>query len=332
MKLKISIVSATIAQFIALSALPALAADPLPSWNEGKTKSAIIHFVEQVTKEDSPDFVPKAERIATFDNDGTLILEMPLYIQLKFTLDQLKTLAASHPEWKDTEPFKSALAGDLNAVLGNGAKLLPQLLLTAHSDMSTQEFEKIVEKWFASARDDRFKSPYPGLVYQPMLELLDYLRSNGFKTYIVSGGGLEFMRSYCEKSYGIPPEQIIGSSTKTKLELHDGKLAIMRLPAIEYIDDRDEKPINIQKIIGRRPIAAFGNSDGDLQMLQWVDAGPAKHFCLYVHHTDAAREYAYDRDSKIGRLDKGLDEAEKRAWTVVDMKNDWNKIFPADLK
>ena len=333
MKIKNRIIFAAIAQIIALSATPAIAAsDPLPSWNEGKTKAAIVHFVEQVTRENSPGFVAREERVATFDNDGTLMLEQPYYVQLKFTLDQIKTLAPLHPEWKDTEPFKSALAGDWNAVLADGAKGLQQLLLTVHSGISNEEYEKIVSEWFANSKDARFNSLYPKLIYQPMLELLAYLRENGFKTYIVSGGGIEFMRTYTEKAYGIPREQIIGSNIKAKFELHDGKLAIMRLPIIDFIDDKDGKPIAIQRIIGRRPIAAFGNSDGDLQMLQWTDANPTAHFCLYVHHTDAAREYAYDRNSKIGRLDKGLDEAKKHGWTVVDMKNDWNKIFPAELK
>ncbi len=312
------------------AATSAYAADPLPSWNEGKTKSAIVKFVEEAAKENGANYVAKSERIATFDNDGTLWLEQPLYVQLLFALDRVKALAPQHPEWKDAEPYKSALAGDIKALFAGGDNALSQIMMSTHAGMTTGEFNELVKHWLATSKDSRFKRPYPELVYQPMLELLNYLRSNGFQTHIVTGGGIEFVRAFCEKTYGIPPEQVVGSSIKTKFEYRDGNPAIVRLPQVEFIDDGEGKPVGIEKFIGRRPVAAFGNSDGDLEMLQWTDAGKGSHFCLYVHHTDADREYAYDRTSRVGRLDKGLDEAVKRGWTVVDMKNDWKTVFPPE--
>jgi phosphoglycolate phosphatase-like HAD superfamily hydrolase len=332
MKLKLGIIAGTIAWLCATTVLGAYAADPLPSWNDGNTKSAIVHFVEDVTNEKGPTFVPKAERIATFDNDGTLWVEQPMYVQMLFALDQVKVLAQNHPGWKDTEPFKSVLAGDLKTVFAGGDKSLIEIILATHAGMTPQDFEKTVKQWLATAEDARFKRLHTQLIYQPMVELLEYLRSSGFKTYIVTGGGVEFVRAFSEKSYGIPPEQVIGSSAKLKFEYLDGKPTIMSLPAIDFIDDSDGKPIGIQKFIGRRPIAAFGNSDGDLEMLQWTGAAAGPHFCLFVHHTDAVREYAYDRTSEVGKLDKGLDAAAQQGWTLVDMKNDWKNIFAAPTK
>ncbi len=328
LNIKVSILFTVVSLLFSLTQM-ALAAecDPLPSWNEGKSKAAIVDFVKAVTEQNGKSFVPEAERIATFDNDGTLWVEQPMYIQLLFAFDRLKAMAPQHPEWKDQEPYKSALAGDMKALFAGGDKSLATIMMSTHAGMSTSEFDQIVKTWFVTASDARFKRPFTQLAYQPMIELLSYLRKNNFKTYIVTGGGIEFVRSISESVYGIPPEQVIGSSIKTKFEDRDGNPIILRLAAIDFIDDKDGKPEAIEKFIGRRPIAAFGNSDGDLQMLQWTDAGVKKHLCLYVHHTDAVREYAYDRDSKVGRLDQGLDQAAQHGWTVVDMKNDWNKIF-----
>lgn len=304
------------------------AADPLPAWNDGAAKASIVAFVEKVTREGSPDFVPAAERIATFDNDGTLWAEQPIYFQAFFAFDRIKALAPQHPEWKDQEPYAAVLRGDTKAVLAGGEKGLLELIMATHAGVTTEEFEEIVKEWISTARHPVTKRPYTHMVYQPMLELLAYLRASGFKTYIVSGGGVEFMRPWTEAVYGIPPEQVIGSSIKTRFELRDGKPVLVRLPEINFIDDKDGKPVGIQQHIGRRPITAFGNSDGDLQMLQWTAAGAGARFCLYVHHTDAEREWAYDRESHVGRLDRGLVEAQKNGWTVVDMKADWNRIYP----
>ncbi|MCC7338826.1 MAG: haloacid dehalogenase-like hydrolase [Pirellulaceae bacterium] len=304
------------------------AQDPLPSWNEGAAKSSIIAFVATVAAEGSPDFVPPAQRIATFDNDGTLWCEQPMYFQLLFAIHRVGVLAPQHPEWKDKEPFASLLRGDVKAALAGGEKALMEIVAVTHSGMTTEEFDKTVKDWVATAEHPLTKRPLLEMVYQPMIELLGYLRAHGFKTFIVSGGGIEFMRPWTEQVYGIPPEQVVGSSGKLKWEMVDGKPTLMKLPAIDFIDDKQGKPVGIQKHIGRRPIAAFGNSDGDLQMLQWTAAGPGTRFCLYVHHTDAEREFAYDRNSHIGQLDKGLDEAAAKGWTVVDMKNDWKTIFP----
>jgi len=302
----------------------------LPSWNDGAAKSSITDFVARVTKQGGPDYVAPAERIATFDNDGTLWAERPMYVQLAFALDRVKALAPLHPEWEEKQPFKAALEGDLKSVFTGGEHAILELVMASHAGMTTEEFKSTVQDWIATARHPKTGRHYTEMVYQPMLELLAYLRANGFKTFIVSGGGIEFMRPWTEKVYGIPPEQVIGSSIKTKFELRDGKLALVRLPEINFIDDKAGKPVGINQHIGRRPIAAFGNSDGDLQMLQWVAAGSSKSFCLYVHHTDAQREWAYDRKSSIGRLDKGLDEAKARGWAVVDMKQDWRIIFASD--
>ena len=302
--------------------------DPLPSWNDGASKKAIVTFVNKVTtKAGSSDFVQPAERIATFDNDGTLWAEQPMYFQLLFALDRVKVLAPQHPEWKTQEPFASLLKGDLKGALAGGEKALLEIMMATHAGMSTQEFEQIVKDWIATAKHPVTKRPYTEMVYQPMVELLTYLRANGFKTYIVSGGGIEFMRVFSEQVYGVPPEQVIGSSIKTKFEMIGGQPALLRLPELNFIDDGPGKPVGINQSIGRRPIAAFGNSDGDLQMLQWTAAGSGARFCLFVHHTDAEREWAYDRTSSIGKLDKGLDEAAQRGWTVVDMKKDWKRVF-----
>jgi len=302
--------------------------DPLPSWNEGATKQSIVTFVKKVTTPGTPDFVPIEERIATFDNDGTLWSEQPMYVQLAFVLARVKELAPAHPEWKTTQPFQGVLEGDLKAVLASGEPGLMKLFAVTSTGMTTAEFEQIVKTWLSTARHPKFKRPYTECIYQPMLELLAYLRANGFKTYIVSGGGVEFMRPWTEKAYGIPPEQVIGSTLKTKFELRDGQPVLLRLAELDSLDDETGKPININKIIGRRPIAAFGNSDGDLQMLQWTAAGSGPRLMLLVHHDDAVRESAYDRQSHIGRLDKAWDEAVAKHWTVVSMKDDWKTIFP----
>jgi len=308
------------------------AGDPLPSWNDGKAKESIVSFVAKVTKEGSPDFVLPAERIATFDNDGTLWGEQPMYFQLFFALDRVKELAPQHPEWKDTEPFASLLKGDVKAALAGGDRAILEIVMATHAGMTTEEFEKIVKDWLATAKHPTTKRPYTEMVYQPMLEVLTYLRANGFKTFIVSGGGIEFMRPWTERVYGIPPEQVVGSSIKTKYEIRDGKPVLARLPELNFLDDKEGKPVAMNQHIGRRPIASFGNSDGDLQMLQWATGGEGPRFALYVRHTDAEREWAYDRESSIGRLDKGLDEARAKGWTVVDMKQDWKVIYPLEKK
>ena len=313
---------------VCFAPLRAHAGDPLPSWNEGQAKQSIVDFVAKVTKEGSPDFVPVSERIATFDNDGTLWCEQPMYVQLAFALDRVKALASQHPEWRHRKLYQAALKGDLKALAESGLPGILELGMATHAGMTTEEFERIVTDWLATARHPRFKRPYTDLVYQPMLEVLAFLRANGFKTFIVSGGGTDFMRPWTEKVYGIPPEQIIGSRIKTKLEERNGVPAIVRVPEIDFIDDKDGKAVAIQALIGRRPIAAFGNSDGDLQMLQWTAAGEGARFCLYVHHTDAEREWAYDRKSQFGKLNRGLDEAKAKGWTVVDMKQDWKEIYP----
>jgi hypothetical protein len=303
-------------------------ADSLPSWNDGPAKQAIVEFVGTVTDKSSSNYVPPEQRVATFDNDGTLWAEQPMYFQAFFALDRIKALVPQHPEWKEKQPFKAVLENDMKALAATGEKGLAEIVMTTHAGMTTEEFEKIVKEWLATARHPRFNRPFTDVIYQPMLELLAYLRENGFKVYIVSGGGVEFMRPWTEKVYGIPPEQVVGSSIKLKFETRDGKPVLMRLPEIDFIDDGPGKPVGIQKFIGRRPIAAFGNSDGDLQMLQWTAAGEGPRFMLLVHHTDAEREWAYDRQSPIGRLDKAFDEAQRRGWTVVDMKKDWKRIFP----
>jgi phosphoserine phosphatase len=302
--------------------------DPLPSWNDGKAKQSIIDFVNEVTDEKSADFIKPEDRIATFDNDGCLWSEQPYYFQLQFALDRVKTLAPQHPERNKNPLFKAVLDDDLKTVLSFGEHGLLELIMATHAGMTTEEFSQIVKEWINTARHPKTNKLYKEMVYQPMLELLDYLRANGFKTYIVSGGGIDFMRPWTEEVYGIPAEQVIGSSIKTKFEIKDGKPVIVKLPEINFIDDKEGKPVAINQFIGKRPIAAFGNSDGDLQMLQWTAAGDGKRLMLYVHHTDAEREWAYDRESHIGRLDKGLDEANEKGWVIVDMKNDWKVIYP----
>jgi phosphoglycolate phosphatase-like HAD superfamily hydrolase len=311
---------------------PGFAQEPLPSWNDTAPKKAIVAFVERVTKEGSPDFVPTPERIATFDNDGTLWVEQPTYVQLVFALDRVKALAPLHPEWKEEEPFASLLKGDLKGALAGGEPAIFKIITVTHSGMTTDEFEKIVGDWITTARHPRTDKLYTEMVYQPMLELLAYLRANGFKTFIVSGGGIDFMRVFSERVYGIPPEQVIGSSGKLSFELQDGKPRLMKLPELDFNDDKVGKPVAIQTHIGRHPIAAFGNSDGDLQMLEWARQGAGVRFALIVHHTDAEREWAYDRKSPVGQLDVALDAAQAEGWTIVDMKNDWNRVFPFEGK
>jgi phosphoserine phosphatase len=288
---------------------PARGAEPLPSWNDTASRQAILRFVGRVTAAGSTDFVPVPERIAVFDNDGTLWSEQPVYNQAAFIVDRVKALAPEHPEWTAKDPFASILKGDLKGALASGEQGLVELVTATHSGMTTDEFGATVDQ---------------------MLELLDYLRANGFKTFIVSGGGTDFMRPWVERVYGIPPEQTIGTTADLKFEMQDGKPRLRKLPTVDHVDDKAGKPVGIHRHIGRRPIAAFGNSDGDLQMLQWTCAGAGARLCLYVHHTDAQREWAYDRESHIGRLDKGLDEAAASGWTVVDMKRDWNRVFPTD--
>lgn len=302
------------------------AEDPLPSWHDGPAKSSILKFVTKVIQDGSPDFVPAAERIAVFDNDGTLWAEQPMPFQAFFVFDQIKVLAPQHQEWKTQEPFASVLKGDVKAALAGGERALGQLFMATHAGTTSEQFEKTVRDWIATARHPKTGRLYTEMVYQPMLELLTCLRANGFKTYIVSGGGIEFMRPWSEKVYGIPPEQVIGSSIKTKFKLQEGKPTLVRLPESSFIDDGPGKPVGIQMHIGRRPVAAFGNSDGDLEMLQWTSAGPGPRFCLIVHHTDAEREWAYDR-ANASTLDRALVEAQAQHWTVVDMKADWNRVF-----
>jgi phosphoglycolate phosphatase-like HAD superfamily hydrolase len=303
-------------------------ADPLPSWNEGPGKQAILKFVGDVTRAGTPTFVPAAERIAVFDNDGTLWSEQPIYFQFAFALDQVKALAPQHPEWNDKPPFNAVLKGDMQGVLASGQKGLAELLLATHTGVTTEEFGKRVADWMSTARHPRFNRPYTDLVYQPMIELLGLLRANGFKTYIVSGGTVEFMRVWAERVYGIPPEQIVGTTLATRFEMRgDGRPVLMRDPKLDFINDGAGKPVNIQKFIGRRPVLAFGNSDGDHEMLQWTAAGSDPRLMGLVHHTDARREWAYDRDSHIGRLDKALGEARAKGWTVVDMQREWKRVY-----
>jgi phosphoglycolate phosphatase-like HAD superfamily hydrolase len=305
--------------------------DPLPSWNEGKSKSAILDFVAKVTKEGGADFVAPAERIAAFDNDGTLWAEQPIYFQLEFAFDELKRMAPQHPDWSEKEPYRSVIADDLKGVMAFGEKGLIEIIAATHSGMTTEAFNKTVADWFATARHPTKKRPYDELVYAPRLELLAYLRANGFKTFIVSGGGVEFMRVFADRAYGIPPEQVVGSSGVVKFQLDaDGKPELVKEPKIEFVDDGPGKPVGINRFIGRRPILAFGNSDGDQQMLEYVAAGSGARLALLLHHTDAVREWAYDRHSEIGKLDKALDEANAKGWPVVDMKADWKTVFPPE--
>jgi phosphoserine phosphatase len=304
--------------------------DPLPSWNAGSARQALVTFVERVTRSGSPEFVAPAERIAVFDNDGTLWGEQPAYFQLLFAIDRVRALAPKHPGWKAQEPFASLLKGDMATALKGGNQALMEIVAASHAGISSDAFQAIVKDWLATARHPTTHRPYTEMVYQPMLEVLSYLRANGFKTFIVSGGGVEFLRAFAEATYGIPPEQIIGSSLVVTFEAgNNGTPQLIKQPKVEFIDDGPGKPVAINRFIGRRPIAAFGNSDGDLQMLQWTAAGPGARFCLIVHHTDGAREWAYDRNSNVGRLDRGLDEARTRGWTIANMKTDWKGVFPA---
>ena len=302
--------------------------DPLPSWNEGANKQRIVEFVKAVTTEGGKDYVAPQDRIAVFDNDGTLWLEYPMYTQLRFVFDRIRQLAPQHPEWKTREPYKSLLAGDMKGVMASGEKGLFEMVLVAQSGTTTEEFAELSRQWIAAAKDPRFKRPYTELTYQPMQEVLAYLRANGFKTFIVSGGSVEFMRGFTQGVYGIPYEQVIGTRQKLAFEVKDGKPMVMMLPQLESNDDKQGKPINIAAIIGKRPIAAFGNSDGDFQMLQWTTAGSGARLGMLVHHDDAAREYAYDRSSAIGRLAEGLDQYRAMGWGLISMMNDWKVVFP----
>jgi phosphoserine phosphatase len=317
---------------LAIAALPfcACAAKepaPLSSWRDGGAKRAVTEFVSKVTKDGGPEFVPPSERIAVFDNDGTLWAEQPLYFQFLFAIDRVRAMAPEHPEWNEKEPFASLVRGDTKGALSGGEKAAVEILAATHAGMTTDEFEKAAKDWLASAKHPKTGHLYTEMVYQPMLELLDYLRANGFKTFIVSGGGIEFLRAFSERVYGIPPEQVVGSTGKQRFEIREGTPVLVKLPEVDFVDDGEGKPVAIQKFIGRRPIAAFGNSDGDLAMLQWTAAGSGPRLCVYVHHTDAAREWAYDRESHIGRLSRGLDEAAAHPWTVVSMKDDWARVF-----
>ena len=316
--------------FCALAVVSTLAqaADALASWNDGTAKARIVAFVKAVTEPGGKDFVAPPERVAVFDNDGTLWAEQPIYFQALFIIDRIKALVPTHPEWKTQEPHASLLKGDMKAVMAGGEKALMQLVMTTHAGMTTDEFRQIVSDWITTARHPKTGRLYTEMVYQPMLELLDYLRTHGFKTYIVSGGGVEFMRPWAERVYGIPPEQVIGSSIKTKFEVRNGRPVLVRLPEVNFIDDKAGKPVGIHQHIGRRPIAAFGNSDGDFQMLEWVTSASGARLGLIVHHDDAEREFAYDRKSHIGKLDRALDGAGPRGWTVPSIRQDWKQVFP----
>jgi hypothetical protein len=305
--------------------------DPLPSWNDGKAKQSIIDFVTKTTQEGNADFIPVADRIACFDNDGTLWSEQPMYFQFFFAMDRIRKLAPEHPEWKETQPFKSVLENDMEIVMSSGVNGLITLTLASHSGLTTDELSREVNDWINTAKHPKTGKLYKEMVYQPMLEVLNYLRANGFKTYIVSGGGLDFMRPWTEEVYGIPSEQVVGTSGKYEFRFNNDKPEIIKIPEIDFINDKGGKPVAIHKFIGRKPVAAFGNSDGDLAMLQWTGAGDGKSLMVYIHHTDSERESAYDRESNIGKLDKGLDEANEKGWTVVDMKIDWKYIYPFDL-
>lgn len=306
-------------------------AESLPSWNEGATKKAIIDYVTDVTNPSSSNFIPVEDRIATFDNDGNLWSEQPAYFQLFFAIDRVKALASEHPEWKTTQPYQSVLENDMKTLMTFGEHGLLELVMASHTGITTDEFEEIVQTWMSSSRHPKFDRPYNELIYQPMLELLEYLRANDFKTFIVSGGGVEFMRAWAEKAYGIPSDQIVGSTIAAEFDYNDGNPVIRRLPKIDFIDDKEGKPVGINKFIGKKPVFSSGNSDGDLQMLQYTDSNKYKSFQLYLHHTDSIREWAYDRESSIGRLDKGLDEAMQKGWTVIDMQKDWKLIYPFEL-
>ena len=303
--------------------------DPLASWSDGPSKARIVAFVQAVTQPGGKDFVAPADRIAVFDNDGTLWAEQPMYFQLAFAIDRAKAMVAKNPELAKKPAMKAAATGDMKALMAMGEKGLVEVVALTHAGTTTEEFAQIVHDWGKTAQHPTLKRPYTQLTYAPMRELLDYLRANGFKTYIVSGGGIEFLRVFSEELYGVPPEQVVGSSIKTRYEVRNGKPVIVRLPEIDFIDDKAGKPVGINKFIGERPIAAFGNSDGDFEMLEWTTSAPGARLGVLVHHDDAAREFAYDRKSHIGKLDRGLDEAPKRGWTIVSIKNDWKSVFSA---
>ena len=304
------------------------AADPLPSWNDGTAKEAILEFVNAVTDKSRNGYVPPAERIATFDNDGTLWVEYPMYTQFLFAFERVKELAPQHPEWKTRQPFKALLEGDIKTVGASGMKGVMEIILATHSGMTATEFAQEAGTWLKTTQHPKFKRPYVKCIYQPQVELLEYLRANGFKTFIVSGGGIAFMRPISEEAYGIPPEQVVGSSVVTEFQVKDGKPELVRMPKINFINDKAGKPVGIYQHIGRRPILAFGNSDSDIQMIEYTMAGDGRRLGLFVHHTDAAREFAYDRKSHVGTLDKALDQANANGWIIVDMKKDWKRVFP----
>ena len=302
--------------------------DPLPSWNDGAAKESVTSFVASVIDRNSATYVEPSERIAVFDNDGTLWAEQPLYFQLLFALDRVRDMAAEHPEWREQQPFKAILEDDREKLGKMSLHDVTQIVMVTHAGMTVEEFNGQVADWLATARHPRFDQPFTRMAYQPMLELLEYLRANEFKTFIVSGGGIDFMRVFSEDVYGIPPEQVVGSSGVTQFELRDGDAVLVKQPEIEFVDDKEGKPVGIYRFIGRRPIAAFGNSDGDLAMLQYTATGDGPRLMALVHHDDAEREWAYDRDSSIGHLDTALDEARARGWTVISMRNDWERVFP----
>lgn len=301
--------------------------DPLPSWNEGATKTAIIDFVAKTTKKDSPDFIAVEDRIACFDNDGTLWAEQPFYSQLFFALAEIKKMAPQHPEWKTKQPFKAVLEGDMKTVMEGGEKSLLEIVMATHAGMTTDAFTQMVNEWMATAKHPRFDQPFNKMIYTPMVELLEYLRANEFKTFIVSGGGVDFMRPWTEETYGIPPYQVVGSSGKVKYDTI-AKPDLIKLPAINFIDDKDGKPVGIHQFIGKKPIFTVGNSDGDYEMMQWTNTSDNPHFAMFIHHTDSIREWAYDRNSKIGHLAVGLDNAKRYGFVIMDMKNDWLQVFP----
>lgn len=301
--------------------------DPLPSWNDGPVKQAIFDFLEKTTKEGSHEFISEEDRIAVFDNDGTLWSEQPMYFQLAYAIDFVKAEAPNHPEWEGKEPFESLLEGNMGKLMAGGEKALLQLVMASHAGMDTDEFTKSIEEWLSNSTHPKTGKPYQQMIFQPMVELLELLRSKGYQTFIVSGGGIDFMRVWAEKAYGIPPYQIVGSSIKAKYEVENGKPKIAKLPELNFIDDKEGKPVGIHQHIGKRPVFAAGNSDGDYQMLEYTTTGPGLRFGMIIHHTDSIREYQYDRGSSIGKLEKGLDDAAKFNWLIVDMKNDWNKIF-----
>lgn len=316
------------AAILTLALTFSVAAQDLPSWNDGEAKESIIEFVAAVTTEGGPEYVEPAERLAVFDNDGTLWSEQPMYVQFAFALDRVKAMAKDHPEWNETEPFKSVLAGDKADIAASGKKGLAEIIASTHAGMTSEQFTQIVADWIGSATHPTTDKAYTAMIYHPMLELIDYLKANEFDVYIVSGGGIEFMRPWTEKTYGIPPQNVVGSSIKIKFEMNDGVPVLNRQAEVNFVDDGPGKPVGIQTHIGRKPIAAFGNSDGDIEMLQWVNSGPGRRFAAILHHDDDDREVAYDRDSHFGKLDRGLDIAADENWTLISMKNDWKQVFP----